>query len=886
MSAELLATKLQIPLLPRRLVERGSLLHLLEQEVPVHRVALVSAPAGYGKTTLLAQWARQSQHGVVWYAVGPEDDDPERFFRGLVAAWSLIQPEILETRLNTVLAGMAPDLDHVRTAFVNAGGPVAGHTVFILEDIHLLRDVDVFQSLAFVLDHLPPTLHFVFSGRAMPAIPMTRYLARGELLRLDADTLRFSLQETEKFLRIVNGKEPGDRAVRLHERLEGWVAGIQLASLPLKKDASSDVVPAITGRHRFISDYIREDVLAYLPDDQVRFLLETSILDRLGESVCNAVTDRDDSHDMLRALERQNLFLEPLDENREWYRYHRLFADVLREELVRTAPEAVAGLHRRAARWYFARGLPDAAFRHAVAADDDETGIAVIDLYSNEMLNTGRFRQLKDWLSAIPTRWKEAYPVLRLPEAGLMLFAGALDQGLHRIDEIEQRLQERGRPDAEWQLARTQAVRCFMSCFRGDLDAATYWANQSLARLRESDVSYRIDIYHALGDTYRAHGRWDEAEAMYRKTVDVAQGRMPVYYEPHVYGALADLELQRGNLGIAKGHWAKALESIRKQENFGRLPYPLIGWVYVRLGELAYEWNELDSARDYLERGRENAELGGDIRWRAAADFLEARLGMATGELAAATDALDHAASLLEGAAFPEWTARLDRLRIELWLKLGETNRAARHAEVLMQEDVGQPERVAVQLAIARVCVVAGVPVSRDKVANLLEDVLGVATGQGRKGVHLEALAIQALFRHGTGSRAEALLSLQEALELGEREGYVRMFVDLGLPMARLLQEARARGLMSDYVGRLLAAYGDYGSPGETRDLPEPLTPREIEVLHHVSAGLTNEEIADVLFISPETVKKHTSSIYGKLGVANRTEAAARARKLDILDDR
>jgi LuxR family transcriptional regulator, maltose regulon positive regulatory protein len=889
MATDFPTSRLHIPPVTRHELERRVLADDLERAISQHKIVQVATPAGFGRTTLLAQWARQSRHRVAWYAINSESADAEQFFRDLLTAWSVAEPRILDTRLNVVLAGMAPDIDETRRAFLDAGSGAEEHTVFVLDDIHLLRDDDALQSLVYLLDHLPPMLHFAFSGRAMPPIPITRYLVQGQVLRLEADDLRFSREESGEFLRTVTGRDLGEQPIaEIHDRLEGWPAGLQLVAFPVKNGRPPGVYMIPTGRHRFIADYFREEVLTLLPGDLTRFLLHTSVLERLYGSLCDAVTGEPGSDRKLDLLERQNLFVHPLDDNREWYRYHRLFADVLRGELERAEPELVPELHRRAGRWHFNRGSPDAALRHAVAADDDETGLAVIDLYANEFLNTGRFRQLRDWMTSIPARWVETYPVLGLPEAGLLLFSGALDAGLQRIEDVERRLSDPNGPDVGWQLARTQAVRCFVSCFQGDLDAATYWADQSLSQLQDEDVSYRVDIYHALGDTYRAHGRWAEAEAMYRKTLEVAHGRMPVYYEPHVYGALADLELQRGHLQAAHGYWTIALTSIRKQENFGLLPFPLIGWVHLRMGELDYERNELDAAREHLRIGQEHAELGGDVRWLATAAFLEAQLGMASGDHVTAGHALDRAESLLAGAAFPGWWARLERLRLELGLRLGEADRAVSRAEGLVGSIPDHLEPVLTRLAVARTLVEAGGAPMLDTAAQCLSDVLRVAIEQGRMGVQLEALAIEAMIQQRTGARMEAMMALEEALRLGEREGFVRIFVDLGTPMLRLLQAAKDRHVLPDYTGRLLAAYGGphVSETDGAMVLVEPLTPREMEVLRRVAAGLTNEEIAESLFISPETVKKHASSIFGKLGVGNRTEAAARARDLGLLSDR
>jgi LuxR family maltose regulon positive regulatory protein len=417
--------------------------------------------------------------------------------------------------------------------------------------------------------------------------------------------------------------------------------------------------------------------------------------------------------------------------------------------------------------------------------------------------------------------------------------------------------------------------------------AETY-ADQALRELPEEDLTFRLGIYGALGDTYRRNGRWKEAQECYLKVLDFAHAPIVPVQSVHVFGALADLDLRQGHLREAAAYWRKALAVIHERENWGRLPLPAIGWVFIRMGEILYEWNELAEAWDYVSRGLEPAELGGDVRAMIAGHLLAGRLKLTAGDTAAAAEYLERARPLMENAPFPDWISRFGRLQLECWLAQDRLRAAVDWADAMLGGDAreGRPESEEAQLAMARVLIVKGDAPSLVRALALLEGLLQTAEAAGRAGVQIEALALQALADWRRGDRAGALTSLERALRLAEGEGYVRLFADLGLPMARLLQEARSRAVLPEYVAMLLAAFGTdlaFSTPAE-QPLPEPLTHREREILELVAAGLTNREIADELVISLQTVKKHACNIYGKLGVRSRTEAAARARELDLFD--
>jgi len=866
-------------------VPRNQLVDALERNIVGYKLVLLSAPAGYGKTTLLSQWAHATKIRVAWLSLSGEDNDPERFLRYLFAAWQEVQPGLGDSPLGVLLSAITPDRDAVLAAFINSANELPGSTVFVLDDYHLIDGCDIHTALTFLLDHLPATLHVVLAGRGEPPLPLARYRARRQLLELRTEDLQFTMDETAAFLNGPMGLDlSAEDVVPLHGQLEGWIAGLQLVALSRQRHLAGEAMVGVSGGHRFIADYLSEDVLAHLPGDLRRFLLRTSILDRLGGSLCDAVTGEGGSQETLERLERENLFLAPLDDHRAWFRYHPLFAGFLREELRRHQPNEIVQLHRRAARWHLAEDLPEPAFQHAVAGNDLQLGVQIVDRYANFMLQSGEFRGMQRWLDTVPEAWHAVHPALDLFRAGLLAFTGAFDACMRCLDDIDRRLVGAAGANGRWQRAKVFAIRCAIACMQNDLTRAEILAAQALGDLPDDDLGFRPLVYGALGDSYRQNGHWDKAKEHYLKVLAFAHAPGVRIELAHVYGALADLDLRQGRLRGAAGYWRKALAAVQERENWGRLPLPVIGWVYLRFGELLYEWNDLPDAGDHLTRGLERAELGGDVRAMIAGYLLAGRMKLTAGDVEAAAGYLERARPLVENAPFADWTSRFERLQLELWLAQDRLRAAVDWADAMLPNETlpPRPERETAQLALARVLIVKGDGPAQERARSLLDRILHVAEAEGRLGIQIEALALQALAHWQDGDRAGAMPVLERSLRMAEPEGYVRLFADLGLPMVRLLQEARSRDVMPDYVAKLLAASGGAATWGEA--LPEPLSGREQDVLTLIAAGLTNREIAERLSISPETVKKHTGSILTKLGVSNRTEASARARALDLLD--
>jgi LuxR family maltose regulon positive regulatory protein len=883
-----IATKVRIPPQRDHLVPRASLSEALERGILTSRFALVTAPAGYGKTTLLGQWARASRLRVAWLSLEAAENDLERFLRYLVTAWDEVQPGIKETPVGLLLGSTTPDIDTVLSEFINVGSAISDDTVFVLDDCHLIQSEAIFQALTFLIDHLSPHLHFMLAGRSEPPLPLARYRAHGDVLELGLEHLRFRDEETRAFLsHLLPAGISDDALALLHASLEGWIGGLQLACHALRRRPQSMDLAAISGKHRFITDYLHEEVLAALDESTRRFLLRTSILDQVHGELCDAVIGRTDSQQTLERLEREGLFLAALDDVREWFRFHPLFRGVLRAELDRRHPDELASLQRRAARWYQDHAMPEQAFHHAVAGNDPALVTQIGEDYCVIKMESGELSVVGQWMQLIPEAWFTTYPLISLLKVAFLIYTGAFEDSAALLNSVEDRIRRSTDRDRRQQLARVATVRCAIACFQNDLSSAEVHASEALGELPEVDGFYRASIYHALGETYARNAYWAQAKDSFLAALNIVHAPSSRIRSVHIYGALADLELRQGHLETAAEYWSSALGAIREREMWGRLPIPVTGWVSVRMGELFYERNHLAEAWDHIAKGLELAQAGGDVRTLIAGYILSARLKLTEGEIELATQYLDQARPVLQQAKLPEWVSRYERYQLELWLaqdRLRAVGRwiAAAAAAPGQQQGDSEPDH----LTLARALIVRGDQPGRDQAADILRRLIDATAAEGQKGIQIEALALQALGLWAVGDGAGALTSLQRALRLAEPEGYVRVFADLGLPMVELLHEARARDVMPDYVQTIIGACAPdlalQSSVSAPR--PEPLSEREQEVLGLIAAGLTNREIAEHLFISAETVKKHASSIYAKLDVGRRTEAVARAGDLGILD--
>jgi ATP/maltotriose-dependent transcriptional regulator MalT len=900
-----LATKLYVPPPRAQLVSRPRLLEQLAQGMEV-AVTLVSAPAGFGKTTLLSQWLSQSGTPVAWLSVEPEDNDPVRFLSYVIAALQKLDHKIGMTALALLHTPQPAPPETVLAVLTNELARREGEDfTLVLDDYHVIESPPIHRALSYLVEHLPPQMHLILATRSDPPLSLARLRAQGQLAELRAAELRFEAEEVSAFLHTVMGLDlpPQDVAI-LERRTEGWVAGLQLAALSLRGRADvAAFLTAFTGSHRFVLDYLSEEVLSRQDASIQSFLLSTSILERLSGSLCAAVTCQEDggirSQAMLEALERANLFVVPLDDKRHWYRYHHLFAEVLKSRLQQTHPRLLSELHRRASSWYEQHDMVIEAVQHALAAPDAEMAARLIEQHALSVAGRGQTQTVLGWLNALPDALVRACPSLCIAHAVLlMLFSQQGEAAEARLQEAE-RLIQADDPDDQAHKIRGWAavIRGNMVRYTGDIARTVALAQQALDLLPETEVIgratalvYTAHTYHVSGDVTA------ESERLVEATMAPARASGNLFTILRSLTLLARLYVLQGRLREAATLYEDAVREIGGPEVLQVLssgPACPFG-----LGDVLREWNDLDEAERHLAHGMHLLE-GSTLM---DADFITfgytalARLQQARGQESRARATLDAFVHLARARHFvPHLLARGVAVLVQIELAQGNLASAIRWVEAsdLTTDDAPLYPREQEYLTLARVRIAQGRSDSQStflhEVLRLLEMLLHEAETKGRMGSVLEILILLALALDAHGKRNEALTTLERALRLGEPEGYVRLFVDEGAPMRVLLRHARGRGITPDYVATLLAAFLGQRASDPQREaaypsaLVEPLTARECEVLRLLDAGASNRDIAHGLVLSLGTVKKHVSNICGKLGVRSRTQAAARSRALHLL---
>lgn len=900
MSLALLATKLYIPRPRPDAVSRDHLIMRLNAGLH-HRLSLISAPPGSGKTTLLSLWIATSTRPAAWLALDQADNDPARFLSYLVAALQTLRPTIGAEVTALLQSAQPPPITALLPMLLNEIARLPQPIILVLDDYHVLDARPIDQALAFLIEHLPAQLHLVIATREDPPLPLARLRVRGQLTELRAADLRFTPDEAAIFLTQVMGLNLAAADVDiLEDRTEGWIAGLQLAALSMQ--GQQDIpgfIRAFTGEHRYILDYLLEEVLQRQSEELRNFLLQTAILDRLSAALCDAVTDQRGGQARLEMLERGNFFVVALDDTRQWYRYHHLFGEVLVAQLRAEQPDLLATLHQRASMWYEQHASLADAIRHALAAEDFVRAADLIERAAPALRQTRQEATLLAWLMVIPDDLISSRPVLSVHYAWALLSVGAFADVEHRLRDAERWLDrsahgQSGFPTAQLAVVDEQALchlpgtialyRAALALAQGHIPDTMAHAQQALALLDQNDQVIRGAATALLGLAYWTSG---ELEAAHQAFTD---GMLCLQKAGHIADAIggasapADIRTIQGRLHEAWRIYERALQLAREQ--------PLLRGtadMYVGMSELARERNDLQAAEQLLQRSRAQGEHTGfpryPYRWRVAL----ARLRQAQGDLSSALDLLDEAERLYVSDFFPN-VRPIAALRARMWLaqaRLADAQAWVREQKLSVHDKLSYLREFE-HITLARVLMAAA---SADRDANdlgavlaLLERLLQAAELGKRMGSMIEILVLQTLVHQMQGDTLAALVPLSQALLLAEPEGYVRIFVDEGQAMALVLEVAAKHGIAPDYVRKLLAAFGtiEQRASVSRQGLIEPLSEREGEVLRLLRSDLSGPEIAGALVVSLNTLRTHTRNIYAKLGVNSRRAAVRRAEELAL----
>ncbi len=892
MTSALLKTKLYRPLARPELVSRPQLARRFDEGTN-GKLTVVSAPAGYGKTTSVSAWAAECQYPVAWLSLDDGDNDPVIFWTYIISAIQTKQQEIGTQAIILLQAALSPGLEGVLASLVNDLVMLTTPFILILDDYHLIRKAEIHKSLASFIEHLPPQFHLLLLSRTDPPLPLALLRSRGQLLEMRLADLRFSNEEAIAYLN--EGMKlalPRPAIETLNGKTEGWAAGLQLAALSMQgRQDSSDFIQAFSGSDRYILDYLTDEILNHQPEQVRTFLLQTAVLERLSAPLCDAIIGEiDNSQALLEQIEKANLFLIPLDHERNWFRYHRLFADILRAKLKRSDPQLTPSLQRRAAKWCEANGMLEEAVFYVHAAKDYDELRRLIEQNIHPLMREGRILTFARWVWLIPEELVLSRPWLCLLSGWFLVGQAEFEKGerfLARAEELIRR-DVTGQSTGEM-MGIIYALRTQILENHGDIPGTIEMAHQAQKLLDPNNIVTRSSVDYALGRVYYESGDLKQVERVWSEFVRmIIQAKIPSIYAS-VMGLRSVILGIRGKLQDSINLNQEAI-AYMTENDISR--FYGSGGPYLILGIMILQRNDLVEAEKLINEGLKQYQSWGNLNAIAISLSYQARLRMAQGDLEVAEDCLrEEARVILKYKPYFEASSHYLACWVRLYLAKGEIAAAAR---VIEDNKLGSDDPLSFRseqdhISLARVLIAQG---KYEEAESLLRRLAEAAQSGGRFGRLIEILNLRAIVLRALGRNAEAIQVLGASLTLAEPEGYMRIFIDEEEPMASLLEAAIQKGMHAEYASRLRAAFPEpalwTASVTDSQKyipvLIEPLSGREIEVLRLIAAGLTNKEIAQRLCVSVRTVKYHTSNIFMKLEVASRSQAVVKARQTELLD--
>jgi LuxR family transcriptional regulator, maltose regulon positive regulatory protein len=879
----ILATKLYLPRLRPNVVSRPRLIEQLS--AGLHRkLTLVSAPAGFGKTTLVSTWVAFIERPTAWLSLDEGENDPTRFLTYLVAALQTIAPRIGGGVLSALQSSQPPPTEVMLTTLLNELTTIRDPFVLVLDDYHVIDAKPVEQALSYLVNHLPPHLHLVIATREDPLLPLARLRARDHVTELRAVDLRFTSSEAAAFLNQVMGLTLSDQdSAVLERRTEGWIAGLQFAALAMQghRDTTS-FISSFTGSHHFVLDYLVEEVLEQQEARVQMFLLRTSILDQMCGSLCDAVVPDPSlsGQATLEYLEHTNLFIIPLDNERRWYRYHHLFAQLLRKRLQSMAISSrgdernlIAELHRRASIWYEEHGLDLEAFHHAVAAHDIDRAAHLVEGRGMSLPFLGAVVPVLAFLESLSKTELDARPSLWVVYASAVLFIGQNTAAIEeKLQAAEAALQGTEPDDRMGDLVgRIASMRATLAVMQHDVATIMAQSRRALDHLHPGNLPIRTAATWTLGYAYQLQGDRAAASQAYSEIIAIGKSFGDSIYTIAATVSLGQIQETYNQLSLATQTYTRPLQLA------GDPPLSIACEAHLGLARILYQWNDLEAAWKHGQQCVQLTQQVESIDTFALSAMLLARLKLAWGDVDGAATVLDEAEAFVRQHHFVHRMADVAAAQVLLLLHQGRLAAAA-----------GLAQMHQLPLSQARVHLAQRDP---STALTVLELWRRQVEAKGWQEERLKVMVLQALALEAHGDKDQAVHLLSDALAEAVPGGFIRLFVDEGRPMAHLLSKVEALGMMSGYVGKLLAAWKAeehkseapaYPSP-LAQSLIEPLSRREGEVLQLIAQGLSNQEISERLVLALETVKGHNKKIFGKLQVQRRTEAVARARQLGLL---